>query len=67
MTSTNKNPGSALQRATGEDREFKMDLHSQLQSYATCSELQSRHIERRYGIGRRQAAVIAGLFFGEDR
>lgn len=36
-------------------------------AYATCGELQSRHLQRRCGLSRDRSRLIAGLFFGEGR
>ena len=62
-----KRPGSALQRATGAEREFELDHRPLTETYAICSEFQSRHVMRRCGVGRRKAAVLAALVFGEGR
>ncbi len=67
MTSRNKHPGSALQRATGAGLEIQMHENSLPHTYATQGELQSRHLMKRCGIERRQASLIAALFFGEGR
>lgn len=66
MSIRNKHPGSAFQRATGAEKELQMAPNSQTQAYATCSELQRRHVMQRCGIARRHACLIAGLLFGED-
>ena len=62
----NKNPGSALQRATGAEREIELDRNSHQEIYATCTDLQRRHVMQRCGIGSRQAGLIASLVFRED-
>ena len=67
MTTRTKHPGSALQRATGAEGNIQMDENSHAQTYATSGELQRSYVMRRCGVGRRQAAVIAGLIFGEGR
>jgi hypothetical protein len=66
MSSGMKCPGSARQRATGAKMERAMERHSQPQTYATCTDLQRRHVMRRLGVGSRQATLIAALHFGED-
>jgi hypothetical protein len=67
MSSRNKCPGSARQRASGADWEIEMCHNSQSQTYATCADLQRRHLMRRCGVGSSQASLIAALCFGEDR
>lgn len=67
MTGSRRNPGCALQRAAGAGKEIETDHNFQHNAYATCTELQSRHVMRRCGVGRRHATVIAGLFFEEER
>jgi hypothetical protein len=66
MRYSDKHPGSALQRATGVKAEFDVNPKSLAELYANQPDLQSRHVMRRCGIGRRQASVIAGLLFGGD-
>jgi hypothetical protein len=66
MSSGMKCPGSARQRATGAKMEHAMERHSQPQTYATCADLQRRHVMRRLRIGSRQASLIAALHFGEE-
>ncbi len=61
-----KNPGDALQRITGAKFEEPTPMNPSSKTYANLGEIQSRHVMRCYGVGRRQAALIAGLFFGED-
>jgi hypothetical protein len=58
-------PGRALQRTTGADLEFFSQGDFQCQTYATCRDLQSRHISRRCGLDGRRALLIAALHFGE--
>jgi hypothetical protein len=66
MSSGMKCPGSARQRATGAKMEHVRERHSHPQTYATCADLQRRHVMRRLRVGSRQATIIAALFFGED-
>lgn len=66
MKSRNKHPGSALPRATGDERESQMRFNFQDTAYATGTDLQRRYLMRRYGLRPRQAGLIAGLLFGED-
>ena len=65
MTRSKRNPGSALQRATGEEREIDLRDNFRSRAYASCSELQSRHLQKRCGLSQRQSLLIAALFFGE--
>lgn len=67
MSSGKKYPGSALHRATGAEREYHVHRDFQDTAYATGTDLQRRYLMRRYGLGPRQAGLIAALFFGEDR
>ena len=61
----NGNPGRALQRTTGAEEEIQMQANSQCQIYATCRDLQTRHVSRRCGLNARRAMLIAALCFGE--
>ena len=65
MRSKTRNPGSALQRATGANVEIQTHPNFHTQIYASCSELQRRHVMQRCGVIPRQASLIAGLLFGE--
>lgn len=58
-------PGHALQRTTGADVEINQQGDFQGQSYATCRDLQTRHLCRRCGLDARRAMLIAALHFGE--
>ena len=60
------NPGSALPRATGAKREIEMDRNSHLEIYATCTDLQRRHVMQRCGLGAHRAGLIASFVFRED-
>ena len=65
MKALRKRPGSALQRATGREEEIEVqsNLHSQV--YATCGEIQTRHVRNRCGVSDKHARLIAMLFFRE--
>ena len=65
MRSLRKCPGSALHRATGTEEEIHMQPNSQPQIYATCGELQTRHVRSRCGLSGERARLIAALHFGE--
>ena len=67
MRPRTKCPDSALQRTIGanEETEVQANFHSQI--YATCGELQSRHLQKRCGLSLRHSRLIAGLCFGEVR
>ena len=58
-------PGRALARTTEADVEIDLHANFQGQSYATCRDLQSRHISQRCGVDARRALLIAALHFGE--
>lgn len=62
-----KCPDGALQRTTGAEEETDMSIDFQHQLYATCGELQSRHLPKRCGLSPRHSRLIAGLCFGEVR
>ena len=62
-----KCPDSVLQHATGAEGETAMQASLQTQSYATCGELQSRHLQKRCGLSPRRSRLIAGLCYGEVR
>ena len=66
MTGSKRNPGSALQRATGAKEEIEMDRNFQHESYINCTDLQRRHVMQRCGLGAHRAGLIAALFFGEN-
>ena len=65
MRAKTKSPGGALQRTTGAEEEtaIRANFHSQI--YATCGELQSRHLQKRCGLSPSRSRLIAGLCFGE--
>ena len=65
MRTVRKCPGSALHRATGTEEELLMQRNSQPQIYATCGELQTRHVRSRCGVSQERARLIAILHFGE--
>ena len=65
MKSKMKCPGSALARTSRAGTEIDMQANLQPQTYATCGELQSRHIRDRCGVSDNHARLIATLFFGE--
>ncbi|SHL61417.1 hypothetical protein SAMN05443432_1027 [Roseovarius litoreus] len=64
-----KSPGNALQRTTGAsvDGHWGMTIAPMAQTYANCRDLQTRHLQRRFGLDARTARLMAGLCFGEDR
>lgn len=65
MTRQKRNPGSALHRATGVKRETDLQCNFQLGAYLTCTDLQSRYLQRRCGLSRHRSDLIAALHFGE--
>ena len=65
MTRPTKCPGNALQRTTGAGTEIQMDRSFQNQIYATCGDLQTRHVRNRSGLSQARANRVAALFFGE--
>ena len=67
MRPRTKCPDGALQRTTGANEETDMSIDFQSQIYATCGELQSRHLQKRCGLSPRHSRLIAGLCFGEVR
>lgn len=67
MRPRTKCPDGALQRTTGAEEETDMSIDFQSQIYATCGELQSRHLQKRCGLSPRHSRLIAGLCFGEVR
>ena len=67
MRPRTKCPDGALQRTTGANEETDMSIDFQHHLYATCSELESRHLQKRCGLSPRHSRLIAGLCFGEVR
>ena len=67
MRHRTKCPDGALQRTTGAEEETAMRANFHSQIYATCGELQSRHLQKRCGLSPRHSRLIAGLCFGEVR
>ena len=67
MAKRSKRPDPVRQHEVGAGKQSDKGYTLVASTYASCSELQSRHVMRRCGVGRRQAAVIAGLLFGEGR
>ena len=65
MKSKMKCPGSALARTSRAGTEVHVQMKSQTQTYATCGEIQTRHIRNRCGVSDNHARLIATLFFGE--
>ena len=65
MKSKMKSPGSALARTSRAEVETHMQMKFQNQTYATCGELQTRHIRNRCGVSDNHARLIATLFYGE--
>ena len=65
MTSRKKCPDRVLQHEAGAGIDSERGLSEVGTVYSSQSNLQSRHLMRRCGIARRQASVIASLFFGE--
>ena len=65
MKSKMKSPGSALARTSRAEVETHMHMKFHRQSYATCGEMQSRHIRNRCGVSDNRARLIASLLFGE--
>ena len=65
MTSRRKCPDPVQQHGAGAGIGSERVL-TDTESYSHQSNLQSRYLMRRCGIGHRQASVIAALFFGEN-
>ncbi len=65
MTAGNRNPGSALQRATGADLELQAGAAFQLGHYPNHREIQARRLARLYGIPDHRARLMAHLIYGE--
>lgn len=66
MTFRNKRPDPVRQHGIGARSGNQMNLSSASLLYSSHADLQSRHLMRRCGVGRRQASLIATLLFGED-
>ena len=62
-----KCPDSVRQHATGAEGETAMQASLQSQTYATCGELQTRHLRNRCGLSHGRARLIAAICFGEVR
>ena len=65
MSRRTKYPGLARTRSTGADTELQKYGNFQYELYATNGDLQSRYLQRRCGLSRRQAHLVASLHFGE--
>ena len=67
MRPRTKCPDGVRQHTPGAEEETDMSVNFQYQLYATCGELQSRHLQNRCGLSPRHSRLIAGLCFGEVR
>ena len=67
MSPRMKSPNGALQHTAGANEETDLQANFQPQLYATCGELQSRHLQKRCGLSPRRSRLIAALCFGEVR
>lgn len=65
MTARNRNPGSALRRATGADLEVQAGAAFQLGHYANHREIQARRLTRLYGLPSHRALLMAPFIYGE--
>lgn len=66
MTDVRKrNPDRALQRTAGIKEDHSNPANNLPQIYATCGDLQTRHLRTRLGLTKSRATLIAGLIFGE--
>ena len=65
MTAKIRNPGSALQRATGVRLELQAEPAFHLGHYSNHREIQVRRLVRIYGISGHRASLMASLVFGE--
>lgn len=65
MAAQIKCPGSALPRATGEEKGTDVGSTPVEGAYATNGELQIRRVVRPCGFGSPQAALIGGISFGD--
>jgi hypothetical protein len=66
MTSKTRYNGNALRREAPTELR-PTERYDLGQAYAPCADLQRRYLMRRWGVGPRQASLIAALCFGEDR
>jgi hypothetical protein len=66
MAAGNRNPGSALQRATGADLELQAGAAFQLGHYPNHRETQARRLARLYGLPGQRARLLAYLVYGEE-
>ena len=66
MTDVRKRyPDHALQRMAGMESDHSSASNNRFQTYASCGDLQTRHLNRTLGLSGRRASLIAGLLFGE--
>ena len=66
MTDVRKrNPDHALQRTVGTKEDHSNSANNLPPIYATCGDLQTRHLHKRLGLTKSRATLIAGLIFGE--
>ncbi|WP_137701653.1 hypothetical protein [Marimonas lutisalis] len=62
-----KRPGNALQRTAGANLDGLWENSSIQPTYATFRDLQTRYLQRRHGLDKRTARMLAGICFGEER
>ena len=67
MTIRKKRPDGVRQHAIGAEKETQMHPNFQNQIYATCGDLQTRHVRNRCGLSHARAHLVAALCFGEDQ
>ena len=60
-----RNPDHALARTAGTKEDHSNPANNLPQIYATCCDLQTRHLHRRLGLTKSRATLIAALVFGE--
>lgn len=67
MSIKNKRPGDALQRIPGAEKDSQLESTSLGPLYATPRDIQTRHLQRRCGVDKRTARLLAEFCFGEGR
>jgi len=65
--SRKRNPDHALQRMAGMEDNHSRVSNNLPQIYAPWADLQTRHLNRRFGLTGGRARLIAGLIFGEGK
>ena len=65
--SRKRNPDHALQRTVGIKGNHSNASNNLPQIYAPWADLQTRHLNRRFGLTGGHARLIAGLIFGEGK